>query len=170
MASVDLNDKLDSLHIPHLWKDYGPGCHTVPNFTRELRDTFAVFANVLAKPPAAPRSFDYESIKPAFDVWGWHVDADPKRALEFMQLERVSRRGLTITGSGSTTVTTPPLFAGVKRVALRGALPAVVTPDSEGRIRFTVDLGPADTDQQYTAGAKTTQTTRTVTFRTRQRG
>ena len=164
MASVSFNDELDRLRIPHLWKDYGAGCHTVPNFTRELTDTFAVLGNVLADPPPPPATFDYKSIKPSFDVWGWHVDADPKRALEFMQLDRVSRRGLTLTGSGETAVTTPPWFRGVNRVALSGASPAVATPDSAGRIHFTVDLGPADTDQQYTPGAKTAQTTRAVTF------
>jgi S-formylglutathione hydrolase FrmB len=164
MASVDFHNELDSLRISHLWKDYGAGCHTVANFTRELADTFSVFKNVLADPPPAPASFDYMSIKPSFDVWGWHIGADPKRALEFMQLDRVSKRGLTITGSGTTAVTTPPLFRGAKHVALKGATTGVATPDSAGRIRFTVDLGLADSDQQYTPGATTTQTTRTVSF------
>ena len=38
-------------------------------------------------------------------------------------------------------------------------------PNRRGRIRFTVDLGAPDLDQQYTPGAATTQTSRTVTFR-----
>src|SRR3954452_15459139 len=164
MASVDLHNALDGLHIPHLWKDYGPGCHTPPNFKRELTDTFGVFANVFKRPPPAPTWFDYESIKPSFDVWGWHVDADPKRALEFMRMDRVSRHGLTLTGSGTTTLTTPPLFRRARRVDVGAGTPTAVTPDSTGRIRFTVDLGAPDTDQQYVPGAVTTQTTRTVTF------
>jgi hypothetical protein len=169
MASVDFHNELDRLRIPHLWKDYGAGCHTPANFTRELSDTFAAFGKVLADPPPRPATFDYMSIKPAFDIWGWHVSADPKRALEFMRMDRVSARGLTLTGSGTTALTTPPLFRGVKRVALSGASPAVVVPDSAGRISFTVDLGPADADQQYTVGAQTKQTTREVTFRTPRR-
>jgi S-formylglutathione hydrolase FrmB len=164
MASVDLHNALEHSHIPHLWKDYGPGCHTPPNFKRELTDTFGVFTKVFADPPPAPTWFDYESIKPSFDIWGWHVDADRKRALEFMRMDRVSRHGLTPTGSGTTTVTTPPLFRGVKRVDLDGATAPVARPDSAGRITFTVDLGPADTDQEYTPGATTTQTTRAVRF------
>jgi S-formylglutathione hydrolase FrmB len=164
MASVDLHNALDSLHIPHLWKDYGPGCHSVPNFKRELADTLRAFTKVLACPPSPPTWFGFMSIKPSFDIWGWHVSTDPERALEFMRLDRVSARGLTLTGSGTTTVTTPPLFRGVKRVDLEGAAHAVATPDYAGRIRFTIDLGPPDTDQQYTPGAKTTQTTRTVGF------
>jgi hypothetical protein len=169
MASVDLHDTLDGLRIPHLWKDYGAGCHTVPNFTRELSDTFAVFTKVLADPPPRPPTFDYMSIKPSFDVWGWHVAADPKRALEFMRMDRVSTRGLTLTGSGTTTVTTPPLFRGVKSVHISGGTPTTATPDPAGRIRFTVDLGPPDADQQYTLGARTTQSTRAVTFSPRRK-
>ena len=167
MASVDLHNTLDDLHIPHLWKDYGPGCHTVPNFKRELTDTFQSFAKVLAAPPPAPPWFDYMSIKPSFDVWGWHVQADPKRALEFMRMDTVGRRGLTLTGSGMTTVVTAPLFRVVRSVAVSGGTPSVAVPDSAGRISFKVDLGPADTDQQYTPGAKTVMTTRTVTFQPR---
>jgi hypothetical protein len=169
MASVDLHNTLDDLGIPHLWKDYGAGCHTKANFTRELADTLSVFTKVLADQPPAPNSFDYMSIKPSFDVWGWHVSADPKRALEFMQLDRVSSRGLTLTGSGRTSVTTPPLFRGVKRVDIRGAVPAVATPDSSGRIRLTVDLGAPDSDQQYTPGATTSRRTRAVRFTPRRR-
>ena len=165
MASVSLHDKLDSLGIPHLWKDYGAGCHTKPNFVRELTDTFKVFANVLADPPPAPASFDYMSIKPEFAVWGWHVTADPKRALEFMQLGDVSRGGLTLTGSGTTQLTTPPLFSGARRVALAGARETSAKPDARGRISFSVDLGAPDEDQQYTPGASTKLTTRTVMFR-----
>jgi hypothetical protein len=167
MASVDMHNELGKLRIPHLWKDYGPGCHTVANFTRELSDTFQVFGKVLADPPPPPKQFDYESIKTSFDVWGWHVSADPMRALEFMQMDRVSPRGLTLTGSGTTTVTTPPLFRGAKRVKLAGATATVAKPDADGRITFRVDLGPADTDQQYTPAAATKMTTRTVTFTSR---
>ena len=164
MASVDLHDKLTSLGIPHVWMDYGPGCHTKPNFIRELADTMAVFAKVFARDVPAPAKFDYTSIEPHFDVWGWHVDADPQRALEFLTMTNVTGAGLTLAGSGATAVTSPPVFRGVPSVAVSGASPAKAVPDAEGRIRFTVDLGPADAQQQYTPGATTTVTTRTVTF------
>ena len=36
MASVDFHNELDTLHIPHLWKDYGAGCHTVAELQREI--------------------------------------------------------------------------------------------------------------------------------------
>ncbi len=146
MASVDLHNTLDALGIPHLWDDYGPGCHTKANFTRELADTFAVFTKDFANPAPRPRSFNYESIEPSFNIYGWHVKADPSRSLEFLQLRDVSRKGLTVIGSGTTKITTPRWFGGHRR-------------------HLTVDLGPADTEQQYTSGATTAQVSRTITFR-----
>src|SRR4051812_583862 len=128
MASVNLHDALDALHIPHLWHDYGAGCHTKPNFKRELSDTFDTFKKVFVNPPAKPSSFNYMSIKPEFDIWGWHVKADSKRALEFLQLERASKRGLTLVGSGTTAVTTPAWFKGVRQVDLDGAKEPAATP------------------------------------------
>jgi S-formylglutathione hydrolase FrmB len=164
MGSVDLNAELNTLGIPHLWHDYGAGCHTPENFERELKDTFQVFTSELADPPAAPNPFSYESIEPRFTIYGWQIVADPKRALEFMHLQNAGSRGLTLIGSGTTTVTTPPLFRGMRTVTLTNATPTVAIPTRAGRITFTVDLGPADTAQEYTTGATTTETTRTVTF------
>jgi pimeloyl-ACP methyl ester carboxylesterase len=145
MASVDFRDALDALQIPHVFKDYGPGCHTQANFMRELSDTFAVFAKDFAHPVAAPRTFDYMSIEPSFDVWGWHVRTDPKRAVEWLRMRNVSRRGFTLVGSGTTTVTTPAWFHRRRRT-------------------FTVDLGPADTHQENTPGASPANVARTVTL------
>lgn len=163
-ASLSFNSTLDRLGIPHLWKDYGAGCHTVPNFEREIADTLRGFAAEFADPAPAPSSFDYRSIEPAFGVWGWRVATDPERALEFLQMKTVSRDGLTLTGSGTTTLTTPPLFRRAQRVELTNALPRIAIPDASGRIRFTVDLGPPDTIQQFTPGADPAEVSRTVTF------
>jgi S-formylglutathione hydrolase FrmB len=163
-GSVDLNAALTALGIPHLWDNYGPGCHTPQNFERELRDTFQVFTQQFAHPPATPTSFNYESIQPSFDIWGWHVTADPRRALEVLQLQNVSAHGLTLIGSGTTTVTTAPLFHGVRSVTVTNATPATVVPTRAGRITVSVDLGPADSQQEYTSGAVTSETSRTVTF------
>ncbi len=158
MASVDFHQTLDALEIHHLWKDYGPGCHTAANFRREIADTLTAFTPVLADPPPPPKRFDYRTIDPAFDVWGWHVATDPKRALEFLRLQ-AGRRGVTLQGSGSTTVTTPAWYRGLKAVDV-GGTPTV--PAADGRLRFTVDLGAAHTVQQYTQGAMTMFTQRKV--------
>lgn len=172
MGSTSLHDTLTALGIPHLWKDYGAGCHTAANFQRELTDTFRVFAATFAAPTPPPASFNLKSIRPVFDVWGWHVEADPKRALEFLQLSDVSAGGLSVSGSGVTTITTPPLFRGLRRVDLvdPGGSTALV-PDSAGRLKLDIDLGPAHTLQQDTTASRAAgdgspgyTTSRRVTF------
>jgi S-formylglutathione hydrolase FrmB len=155
MASVNFHNQLDALGIPHLWDDYGPGCHTPPNFKREVSDTLDTFVRVLADPPPPPKTFDYESIEPRFEVWGWTVSADPNRALEFLQMSDVGRRSATFTGSGTAVVRTPPIFRdrSVVEVTVQGAERSLKA-NRAGRLRFTVDLGPAHPDQQYTDASR----------------
>lgn len=162
-GSMSFHNELIRMGKAHLYKDYGNGCHTFPNFTRQTIDTLSAFEKLLANPPHDPATFDFRSMEPAFDIWGWHIEADPARALEFMRAEGSQNR-LKLTGSGTTTVTTPAFFRGVGEVGLIGARETTATPDATGRIRFTVDLGPPNADQQYTVGARTTETKRTVAF------
>ena len=160
MASVNFHQQLDALGIAHLWKDYGAGCHTAQNFEREVVDTLAVFERVLAAPPGPPTTIDHRSIEPRFGVWGWRVDADPGRALEFMRLQ-AGRAGVTLEGSGRTTVTTPDWYRGLEAVDVNRTPTA---PGANGRLRFVVDLGAAHTVQQYSQGASTTFDSRQVSL------
>jgi hypothetical protein len=163
--STSLHNTLTDLGIPHVWAQYGWGCHSVALFEQQIRETLPIFEQAFTAPAAAPAVFDYRSIEPHFDVWGWSITADPIRALEFLDLHNVSTRGMTITGSGRTLVTTPSLFRGARvvRVLIDGALTRI-RPDSQGRISFAVDLGPAGQQQQYTAGAVTSRRTSQVLF------
>jgi S-formylglutathione hydrolase FrmB len=145
-GSMSLHDRLAAIGKPHLYKDYGNGCHTVPNFRRQTVDTLADFEQLLAHPRPAPTAFRYMAIDPEFDIWGWHVAADPARALEFMHLEGSSLR-VKLTGSGRTTVSRA--YPGLALVDVDG----VPTPVKDGRLTTTVDLGPPDTTQQYAPGA-----------------
>ena len=153
-TNITFEQRLVDLGIPHVWKDYGAGCHSLPNFRREFADSLPEIESVFANPKPAPRSFDYRSIEPHFSVWDWHVDADPQRALEFMQMRGAGRGGLTLVGSGTTQVTTPPFFKNRTAVAvITGGVRRLVTPDADGRLHFSVDLGPAHPNQQYTEAA-----------------
>ena len=71
------------------------------------------------------------------------------------------RAGVTLEGSGRTTVTTPPWYRGLEAVDVNGAPTA---PAADGRLRFVVDLGAAHTVQQYTQGASTTFASRRVSL------
>ncbi len=163
-SSVSMHAILDRHGVDHLWKDYGAGCHTTPNFKRQLTDTLTVFARNFENATPAPATFDYESIEPEFDVWGWHVAADPARALEFMDISDAGQSGIRLSGTGWTTVTTPAIFNSYSLVELTGAVEPWVQPDADGRITFTVDLGRPDRIQQYRLGASTRRETQRVSF------
>ena len=146
-GSMSFHNRLTAIGKAHLYKDYGNGCHTMPNFTRQTIDTLDHFEKLLANPAPTPETFDFRTIEPAFDIWGWHIEADPARALEFMRAEGSQHR-LKLTGSGKTTVSRA--YPGLARVDVNG-VPTLVAAD--GRVTATVDLGPPSATQQYTAGA-----------------
>ena len=157
-GSMSFHNRLDALGKAHVYKDYGNGCHTWANFRRQTIDTLAAFQTLIAAPPPDPATFDFRAIEPDFDIWGWRVEADPARALEFLRVEG-SRDRLKLTGSGRTSVSRA--YAGLSLVDVDGVPTAV----RDGRVSAAVDLGPANATQQYTAGAPAPATaTKAVAF------
>jgi S-formylglutathione hydrolase FrmB len=171
-TNLDLEQELVALGIPHQWQVYGKGCHDIWNFQREFVDGLPFLEQLFAKPQPDPQTFNYATIEPDFTIWGWQVKADPQRALEFMQIQNAGRSGLTLIGSGTTGVETPPFFRGRRAVAVStGDSTEIVAPDRSGRLSFTVDLGSPHRYQQYTPAAEAVGentsayfTTRTVRF------
>jgi S-formylglutathione hydrolase FrmB len=165
-ASVSLHNRLDELGIMHTWRDYGTGCHTVVNFQRQIKDSLARFQQILLR-QATPISFTHLAVEPQFDAWGWQVEADPARALEFLRMEKATARGVTLTGSGTTRVTTPALFAGNSAIdVIAGMTRTRAQPDAAGRLTFLVDLGSANEQQQYALGSQNPSMTQEVVFQT----
>jgi S-formylglutathione hydrolase FrmB len=108
-----------------------------------------------APAPSAPRpGFRYRSIAPSFSVWGYDV-AVQRDVREFLDLRDVTAGGLTVQGSGTATIRTPPLYRAHRRylVSAPGAAPQNVRADRDGRLVFTVDLGPSHADEQYSPRA-----------------
>ena len=141
-----LRAELEAQKVPHVWQDYGAGCHSLPEFRTEFTDSLPGLLAKFADPPAPPPTFHYRSIEPRFRVWRWQVTADPQRAPEFLQLRSAGRRGVTLIGSGATRVVTPPFFRRGRAVAVTGADgPGTVRAGAHGRLRFTVDLGASET-------------------------
>lgn len=160
-GSTSFHQALDESGVEHLWKDYGNGCHTPENFTREVVDTLASLKEVLANPAPAPERFEYRTIDPGFDVWGWQVKADPDRALEFMEVESAGNT-FSALGSGMTSVTTPPLYRGLRKVDVNGKAMKVA---ADGRVGFRLDLGAPHLVQQFRPGASNQFQRATVTFK-----
>lgn len=160
-ASRSMHAVLTDLGIAHRWVELPWGCHGVALFEAQMRQAIERFEQVFTAPAAAPAVFDFRSIEPSFDIWGWSVEADPRRALEFLDLRAVSADGFTVSGSGATTITTPPIFRSTPTVTVDGKA-AAVTVDAAGRLTIPVDLGAANEVQQYAPGVVTQVRSATV--------
>lgn len=55
---------------------------------------------------AAPATFDYRTISTDFAIWGWRFQVE-RTPVEFLTLRSVSCHGLTLTGTGTVSVTVP---------------------------------------------------------------
>jgi hypothetical protein len=72
-----------------------------------------------------------------------------------MRLDAAGDLRLALTGSGTTAVTSPPTFRGLRAVDVdTPAGRRVARPDRAGRVRFTVPLGSPHGAQQFTAAAR----------------
>ena len=158
-----LHSELLTLGVAHRYTAYTWGCHSVALFRQEIVETLARFRTVLAKPASAPVSFSHRFVEPQADVFGWSVTTDPHRAAEFLELREASVDGFTVTGSGRTIVSTPPLYRGSRPVTvLVHGIASSARPDASGRITVLVDLGPANETQQYTLGTVSARQTSVV--------
>lgn len=107
--------------------------------------------------PDIPNDFHYRTIEPAFEIYGWEITVE-RDVVEFLTLDDVDAQDLTITGSGTVTVRTPPLYAPdtIYSLDISGSPTAetnvpTVTADTAGRLQFAVTLGPSHQHQQFTA-------------------
>ena len=141
--------RLAELGIAHTYRERC-GTHNGWALGHWARD-FEAWLESLGFGSPRPESFAYRRADAEFSVFGWSFAADARRAAEFLDLEDVSRAGLTVTGSGLTHVLTPRLFLPNQRVCVRqGAAAAPARADRAGRLPLEVDLGEPHHLQQYT--------------------
>ncbi len=156
-----LNDTLDwklsSLNIPHTYCWYLQGAHSGYHWLEGLSMAWPMLNGVFtAPPPPPPVTFNYRTIAPNFSVFGWNFAAS-RNVTEFLYVADAGSTGLELTGSGSVAITTAPLYAPGSSHALFArasgvtASPSVAIADAQGRLSFTVNLGPSHVLQQYTA-------------------
>ena len=171
MQSDDFSAALTAAGIPHTYVRRS-GSHNFRFWVPELHALAPTIMDAFAHPAALPDAFDYRSADPTFSVWDWTFGADPGRAREFMDVRDASEDGFEVSGSGATSVQTPPLFSPRQHVLVTddGGGSKLAIADPRGRLTLTVDLGPPHTDQQYTPAAMALEaqpgyfTTRRVSF------
>jgi S-formylglutathione hydrolase FrmB len=158
-----LDASLNTAGVGHTNDFYGPGTHTWPYWTRELGRFLTWLAPTAGTPVSAPGGFALRSARPSFGAWGWTFTAH-RNVEEFAYLTGVGPGGLTATGSGTLDVTTAAVYHPGAIYALRiGATKGSIGAGPDGRLRFTVDLGPSHLQQQTDFGPGATAGWPTVT-------
>lgn len=124
-----------------------------PFALKRLRDP--VPASHVVTKSKAPWSFRYRSISRSFSVWSYRFDVQ-RSAPEFLDLLKVSPKGLTVRGSGKVEVETAPRYlpGGSYAITSSGSKPQAATADFSGRLSFTIDLGPGNTEDQYSPAGR----------------
>ena len=151
-VNEDFDAALTAAGVEHTYDRLPCGVHNMVTAEAGLHRFWDLMVRSFGRP--APERFDYRSVFADAGVWGWTFRADARRAPEFTEVRGASRAGLTLIGSGTETVVTPPLFAPGEHVAVEGALPATATADGEGRITVAADLGPPATTPQFSGGER----------------
>ena len=151
---------LAGLGLAHTWDDYGPGAHQWPYWARDLERTLPQLMRTLDHPSPRPRRVDYRAVEPRYEVFGWHVRIN-RKVLEFSRLSDASKRGFTLSGSGSAWVRTPAVYrpGSTYRVRTRlanGRATQSIDASRRGRLRIPVPLGPSNEVQEDRPGAETT--------------
>jgi pimeloyl-ACP methyl ester carboxylesterase len=153
--AAGLHERLRRLRIPHTYDNYGPGHHLWAYWNRGLEQTLPAIMRRFRQGSKPPARVTYTAAEPSYSVYGWSVKVK-RPAMEFSRLAKAGRRGFTLSGSGSATVTTPALYPPrhTYAVTIRGKTRHVKS-SRRGRLRIAVALGRGNTAQQFTAGATT---------------
>lgn len=157
--NLAVHSRLLQLGIAHVWDDYGPGSHDWPYFASDLERALPWIMAGFDDPPAPPVRVDLRSAEAQYGGYGWSlVLARP--AMEFSALRDADRGGFTLSGSGSAVVRTPAFFRPRSRMLVTvdnagGAAATVRRADRHGRLSIALALGPDNSAQQYTPGART---------------
>jgi enterochelin esterase-like enzyme len=110
-----------------------------------------------ARPLVDPVRISHKSAYPHFRAWGYDFAVD-RPNVEFLSVlgARLDGRQLGLAGTGTATVTTPQTFTPGRSYRVRatdgaGAVhESTAAADSAGRLRITVNLGPAHGEDERT--------------------
>jgi S-formylglutathione hydrolase FrmB len=144
-----LHERLGGLGIGHDWFDRGCGTHEWHHWEADLAAVLPPFLGVLASPPAAPERFDHRFVDDRLDLFGWRFEVSARAAPAFTSLAGASATGLTATGSGTLTVTTPARHPGRWEVSTPAGI-STVDADADGRLTFSMALSTTPAEVRLT--------------------
>lgn len=132
--------------VRHTYQAYPLGGHNWYHWQQGFQLAWPQMQALFDDPRPVPTSFRYRSIEPAFQIWGWQVTVT-RPVVELLQMSGVSSGGLTLHGSGSVSVVTPPVHRPGTTYSLQTRGPTAsstswAVADAAGRLHFAVNLGP----------------------------
>ena len=127
------------------YHDYTYGTHTWAYWSRDLAEYVGPMLRDLAH-PKTPTPVRYTSIDSRWTQWGWSVSFRRAAAQEFSTLSYAWRGGFSLTGSGTATVTTPPMYEpGAREHVVLAGKGSTVRAGRDGRLTVAVPLGASVT-------------------------
>ncbi len=139
------HQSLVALGVPHVWKDYGAGCHTIPNFRREFTDSLPGLEDVFAHPATGSSDVQLPLDRAALHDLGM---ADRRRPGASARVPGATGRrpqGSDPRRLGHDQASRRPRSSAAFAPSAwsRCRHDRAVAPDREGRLHFTVDLDAA---------------------------
>ena len=149
--SQSFDAALTQAGVEHVTKFRDCGIHTFTNSNQSFREFWPQMFQAFGR--HRPHHFDWRTGDSSAAAWGWNFAADSARAPEFLDVTDASKHGVTLTGSGSVTVTTGPIFGHHEHVTVNGLGPdpQVLVADDDGRLTFSVVLEAPHSLEEYTA-------------------
>jgi S-formylglutathione hydrolase FrmB len=153
--ATTVHQRLRELRIAHVFDNYGPGHHLWAYWKRGLAQTLPAIMRRFRHGSRPPARVTFTAAEPRYSAYGWSVRVK-RPALEFSKLSKAGKRGFTLSGSGSATVTTPARYKPGRAYGIRvDGRRRLARATMRGRLRIRVPLGPGNRTQQYTPGATT---------------
>jgi S-formylglutathione hydrolase FrmB len=155
--NVIFNRRLTELHIPHTYTDTGLKLHVMANFEADFKQWLPHVMAYFTRNTPMPTSFTYATIRPHYSVYKWGVSVN-RRAKEFSALQVQPSGAFSVTGSGTASVTTPPVYTPGQTYTVQihsaaGEHTRKVTASPSGRLTVTLALGPSNPFKQFTKQA-----------------
>jgi S-formylglutathione hydrolase FrmB len=151
LMNEDFTAALTADHVSYTKYFYGNGTHSWGYWLRDLAHFLpqmsAVFAHPSNQSTTAP--FNFRTVDTSFTVEGYHFSIT-HNAEAFTYLTDVQPSGLSVTGTGTLMVETPPIYSpdGTYRVSVNNVSRSV-RADAQGELSFSVDLGTPTAIQQF---------------------
>jgi S-formylglutathione hydrolase FrmB len=140
---VSMVAALDAAHIASEVDDYGSGTHSWPYWQRELHKALPGLLAALSRGNVPPASWSYRTGDSAATVCGYSVTAQRPDGEGFTDLRDVGPQGFAVSGSGTVSVVTAPVYKAGHSYAIsgNGASLVVTKAGNDSRFHIAINLG-----------------------------